>query len=42
MTTMTNPDPKMSKKDLVLLSLLVFIPISMVAQWLHLNPVLVF
>lgn len=42
MTTVTNPNPKMSKKDLVLLSLLVFIPISMVAQWLHLNPVLVF
>jgi len=33
---------KMSKKDLVLLCLLAFIPIALIAEWLQLNPVLVF
>jgi Ca2+:H+ antiporter len=33
---------KMSKKDLVLLCLLAFIPIALIAEWLELNPVLVF
>jgi Ca2+:H+ antiporter len=42
MTTITNPNRKMSKKDLVLLCLLAFIPISVIAEWMHLNPVVVF
>jgi len=33
---------KMSKKDIVLLGMLMFIPIAMLAEWLHLSPVLVF
>ncbi len=32
----------MVKKDTVLLSMLVFVPISLVADWLHLHPLLVF
>ncbi len=41
MTTVTNAQ-KMSKKDLVLLYLLAFIPIAFIAEWMELNPVLVF
>ncbi len=32
----------MAKKDLILLLMLVFVPISLIAQWLHLNPVVIF
>lgn len=41
MTTVAK-DTKMSKKDLVLLCLLGFIPIALIAEWLELNPVFVF
>lgn len=40
MATIANT--KRSKKDLVLLCLLVFIPIALIAEWLGLNPVFVF
>jgi len=32
----------MTKKDVILLCMLVFLPISMVAEWLHFNPVVIF
>jgi Ca2+:H+ antiporter len=32
----------MPKKDLILLYMLIFIPISLIAKWLNFNPVLVF
>jgi Ca2+:H+ antiporter len=33
---------KMSRKDLILLVMLAFIPITLIASWLHLSPVVVF
>ena len=32
----------MTKKNIILLSMLVFVPISIIAHWIHLNPLVVF